>query len=82
MVITCREHVLFVKTLMTVKTNATPRPIVGSDHLNGLNGLNGHNCREQGYQQGHINKGRSPQNCIERGWVSAKSSNAILRDDV
>ena len=41
----CREHVLFVKTLMTVKTNATPRPIVGSDHLRGLSGLNGHNCR-------------------------------------
>ena len=30
-----------VKTLMTVKTNATPRPIVDSDHLNGLSGLNG-----------------------------------------
>ena len=28
-----------------------------------------------------INNGRSPQNCIERGCVSAKPSNAILRDD-
>ena len=35
-----------VKTLMTVKSNATPRPIVDSDHLNGLNALNGLNfCR-------------------------------------
>ena len=32
-----------VKTLMTVKSNATPRPIVDSDHLSGLSGLNGHN---------------------------------------
>ena len=39
-------------------------------------------CRERsGYQQGRINKGRSPQNCIERGWVSVQSSGAILRDD-
>ena len=31
---------------MTVKTNATPRPIVDSDHLNGHNCLNGLNfCR-------------------------------------
>ena len=36
----------------------------------------------RGYRQGRINKGRSPQNCIERGWVSAKLSDAILRDDV
>ena len=33
------------------------------------------------YQQGHINKGRSPQNCIVRGCVSVKPSDAILRDD-
>ena len=38
-------------------------------------------CSERGYQQCRINKGRSPQNCMERGWVSAKSSDAILRDD-
>ena len=29
----------------------------------------------------YINKGRSPQNCIERGCVSVRSSDAILRDD-
>ena len=29
----------------------------------------------------YINKGRSPQNCIERGCVSAWLSDAILRDD-
>ena len=34
-----------------------------------------------GYQQGRINKGRSPQNCIERGCVSARPSDTILRDD-
>ena len=34
-----------------------------------------------GYQQGRINKGRSPQNCIERGCVSVRPSDAILRDD-
>ena len=38
-------------------------------------------CRERGYQQGSINNGRSPQNCIERGCVSVRSSDAILRDD-
>ena len=39
-------------------------------------------CRERsGYQRGRIHKGRSPQNCIERGWVSVRSSDAILRDD-
>ena len=38
-------------------------------------------CRERGYQQGSINNGRSPQNCIESGCVSVRSSNAILRDD-
>ena len=36
---------------------------------------------ERGYQQGRINKGRSPQNCMERGYVSARPSDAILRDD-
>ena len=30
----------------------------------------------------YINKGRSPQNCIERGYVSVKYADAILRDDV
>ena len=34
------------------------------------------------YQQGRINKGRSPQNCIERSYVSVRPSDAILRDDV
>ena len=34
-----------------------------------------------GYQQGRINNGRSPQNCIERGCVSVRPSDAILRDD-
>ena len=29
----------------------------------------------------YINKGRSPQNCIERGCVSVRPSDAILRDD-
>ena len=38
-------------------------------------------ARRREYQQGRINKGRSPQNCIERGCVSAKLSDAILRDD-
>ena len=38
-------------------------------------------CSERGYQQGHINNGRSPQNCIERGCVSVRPSDAILRDD-
>ena len=38
-------------------------------------------ARRSGYQQGRINKGRSPQNCIERGCVSARPSDAILRDD-
>ena len=38
-------------------------------------------CRERGYQQGSINNGRSPQNRIERGCVSVRSSDAILRDD-
>ena len=28
-----------------------------------------------------INKGRSPQNCIARGCVSVRPSDAILRDD-
>ena len=32
-----------VKTITPVKTNATPRPIIDSDHLNGLNSHNGHN---------------------------------------
>ena len=34
------------------------------------------------YQCGSINKGRSPQNCIECGCVSVRPSDAILRDDV
>ena len=34
-----------------------------------------------GYQQGSINKGRSPQNCMACGCVSVRPSNAILRDD-
>ena len=38
-------------------------------------------CRVCEYQRGRINKGRSPQNCMKRGWVSAKLSDAILRDD-
>ena len=38
-------------------------------------------CRERRYQRGRIHKGRSPQNCIARGWVSARLSDAILRDD-
>ena len=38
-------------------------------------------CRVRGYQQGCINNGRSPQNCMERGWASARPSDAILRDD-
>ena len=38
--------------------------------------------RRSGYQQGNINNGRSPQNCIERGYVSVKYADAILRDDV
>ena len=41
----------------------------------------GARCRERRYQRGRINKGRSPQNCIARGWVSARLSDAILRDD-
>ena len=40
-----------VKTLMTVKSNATPRPIVDSDHLNGHNCLNGHNGRKGGISE-------------------------------
>ena len=34
-----------------------------------------------GYQQGRINNGRSPQNCMVCGCVSARASDAILRDD-
>ena len=41
----------------------------------------GARCNERRYQQGRINKGRSPQNCIERGYVSSRPSDAILRDD-
>ena len=33
------------------------------------------------YQQGRIRNGRSPQNCMERGCVSVRPSDAILRDD-
>ena len=40
-------------------------------------------CRvRSGHQQGRINKGRSPQNCIARSYVSMMPSDAILRDDV
>ena len=38
-------------------------------------------CRAQRVSARYINNGRSPQNCIERSCVSAKLSNAILRDD-
>ena len=38
-------------------------------------------CSERGYQQCRINNGRSPQNCMERGCVSVRPSDAILRDD-
>ena len=41
----------------------------------------GARCSERGYQQGRINNGRSPQNCMERGCVSVRPSDAILRDD-
>ena len=41
----------------------------------------GARCSERRYQRGSINKGRSPQNCIERGCVSVRPSDAILRDD-
>ena len=38
-------------------------------------------CRAQRVSARYINNGRSPQNCIERSCVSAKLSDAILRDD-
>ena len=77
------RNFLRFKTIKSVKTTATPRPIVdsGISVVSMVTMVFYTIAGRSWYQRGRINKGRSPQNCIEHGWVSVRPSDAILRDD-